>query len=76
MDAEPFLKDLAEVLEVESTDLEDQYELTSEAWDSLTVVSTIALIDEHFGVIVDGGELAGCSSIAGLLHRIQKEIGE
>ena len=74
MDNEAFLKDLAEILEVEPTDLKDQFELSPDIWDSLVVVSTIVLVDEHFDVTVDGGELTDCSSIGTLLERIQQRI--
>ena len=74
MENEAFMKDLADVLEMERTELRNDLELSSDVWDSLTVISTIALIDEHFDIAVDGGELAFCSSIANLLDTIQQRI--
>ena len=74
MITEAFMKDLAEVLEVGIGDLKDQFELSNDVWDSLTIVSTIALIDEHFEIVVDGGDLADCSSIKALIEKIETSI--
>ena len=72
MKTDPFINDLAEVLEMEPSDLQESLELTSENWDSLTVLATIALVDEHYDVTVDGGALADCTSIGNLLEKIQQ----
>ena len=75
MTTNAFLKDLAEVLEVNPSELEGDFELTSEVWDSLTVLATIALVDEHFDIAVDGDDLMDCTSVASLLERIQTRVG-
>lgn len=36
-------------------------------WDSLAVVCTIALLDEHAGVQVEGKALAGCQTAGDVL---------
>ena len=75
MTNDAFLKDLAEVLEVDPSKLANDFELTSEVWDSLTVLATIALVDEHFDIAVDSGDLDDCPSVASLLDRIQAKVG-
>jgi acyl carrier protein len=61
-----FHEGIAEILEVEYADITSQYVLTSgEAdWDSLAIVSTIALADDCFNVMLDGKALAACETVA------------
>lgn len=68
-----FLKDMAELLEVDFTELGNDFELNEDDnFDSVVVVSTIALIDEHFDLTVKGRELAKVRSIGELLALITK----
>lgn len=60
-----FKAGLAEALEVEESVLEPGYVLEeSEMWDSMTIVTVIALIDEHYGKSVEGERLAKCRTVA------------
>lgn len=61
-----FYEGLAEVLEVDASVIHPAFDLHSgeAAWDSLAVVSTMALIDEVFNVMVDGQSLGKCTSVA------------
>lgn len=57
---------LAEILEVDPAAISAAFDLQSgdAAWDSLAVVSTMALIDEVFNVMVDGQSLGKCATVA------------
>ena len=59
---------LAEILEVDAELINPSFDLHSggAAWDSLAVVSTIALIDEVFSVMVDGQSLGKCTTVANI----------
>lgn len=61
-----FYEEIAEILEVEVDKISPSFELHSggAAWDSLAIVSTIALADDCFGVMLDGKSLTACESIA------------
>jgi acyl carrier protein len=60
---------ISEILEVDSVNPED--ELTSfDEWDSLTILSIIALCDEHFGVQLAADEIEDSRSINGLKELI------
>ena len=60
-----FKAGLAEALEVDEGLLGPDYVLEeSEMWDSMTVVTVIALIDEHYGKAVEGERLAKCKTVA------------
>jgi acyl carrier protein len=60
-----FLKGLSEILEVDESKISSTFLLTDgdAPWDSLAVVSVIALIDELYSKTVDGKSLAECKSI-------------
>lgn len=76
MSHEAFLQDLATLLEVEPAELKESFELNEENFDSVAVVSTIALIDEHYDLTVRGRELAKVKSIAELLAMIEESRKE
>jgi acyl carrier protein len=74
-----FLLLLDELLELEPGTLKGSETLDSlDGWNSLGVISFMALVDEHFGVSLQPRQIAGCSTIAdlaGLLgDRISVEI--
>jgi acyl carrier protein len=58
-----FFDGLAEIFEIEPNEVSVSLPLASVAWDSLAIVSTIALIDEQFDVMVDGQALASCETV-------------
>ncbi len=61
-----FYEGLAEILEVDTDAMTPELQLASAnaAWDSLAVVSTIALIDDCYNVMVDGKSLVACEKVA------------
>ena len=59
-----FYKGLAEILEIEPERVGPALDLTELTWDSLAIVSTIALADDCFKVMLDGQSLAGCKTVA------------
>lgn len=71
MDNKEFMEDLAAVLEVEPEELNADFALTRDNWNSLSIVSTIVLIDEQFGVAVEGEKLRECQSVGALLQLIK-----
>jgi len=71
MDKSEFYKELADVFEVEQEEISDNYQMD---WDSLTLISTIAIIDEIFNIVINGDQLNECSSIESLWELIQQKI--
>lgn len=61
-----FYEGMAEIFEVELSKISSKFELHSSeaAWDSLAIVSTIALVDDCFEVMLDGKALGECETIA------------
>jgi acyl carrier protein len=66
-----FVEDLAAVLEVEPEELQSDFAFTKDNWNSLAIVTTIVLIDEQFGVAVEGEKLRQCSTVGALWELIQ-----
>lgn len=63
---------LAEIFEVSPAEVTPAYEPT---WDSLAVVATIALVDDVYGIILNGPDIAKCDRVAKLLDLIMSEGG-
>ncbi|WP_447930986.1 acyl carrier protein [Sphingopyxis fribergensis] len=68
-----FRSGLAEILEVEAGELEDGFEL-GELWDSLAVVSTLALIDEVHDVSVSAEDLAECQTVGDIRKLVDAAV--
>jgi acyl carrier protein len=59
-----FYEGMAEILEIEPSEIRPDLSLEDVSWDSLAVVSTIALVDDVYGVTLNPNALAECSTIA------------
>jgi acyl carrier protein len=61
-----FYEGMAEIFEIEVSAISSGFELHSgeAAWDSLAIVSTIALADDCFNVMLEGKALGDCQTIA------------
>lgn len=72
-----FYEGLAEIFEVNVTDINSDFDLTgAEApWDSLAVVSTIALVDDCFNVMLDGQSLVNCNYVKDIESLVAKSKG-
>ncbi len=70
---EPFLQELAPLFSVDREQLTEDFPLDPNTnWDSLTIISMMALMDDHFEVEVSGEQLRGCASIGDILKLIKK----
>jgi len=67
-----FYEGLAEILEVEADEVTPEMEL-GEGWDSLAVVSTIALIDDVHDVMVNPEKLAACKTVGEIEELVAAE---
>ncbi len=68
MDRKDFLLALDDMLELPAGTLTGAEELEAlDTWDSLAVISFIALVDERMGVVVEGEALARAGTVADLL---------
>jgi acyl carrier protein len=66
---ENFLKQMIELLEVDSVSPQD--EITSfDAWDSLTSLSIIALVDDEYSITITAKDILDAKTIEGLYQLI------
>ena len=69
---ENFDGEIAEILEVDSVNMDDQ--LTSfDCWDSLTILSIIALASETYNITISVVEVNAAASVGGLKVLIQSK---
>jgi len=59
-----FYDGLAEIFEIDADNISPEFDLVAHNWDSLAIVSTIALIDECYDKLVEGSALAKCVTVA------------
>lgn len=71
-----FYEGLAEILEVDAEQIKPDLSLEEGSWDSLAVVSTIALIDDVYDVTVHPNKLGECKTVADIEALIATERGE
>ena len=69
-----FLESLSESIELEDGILKEDTNLEDIEWDSLAVISCIALADEHFNVMITGEELANSKTIQDIINLISMKI--
>ena len=76
MKTEDFINELKEALEIEDEDQEitvKTYLKDSEGYDSLSVLSIIAMIDKNFGKQIPSSEFAKVITVGNLIELIGKE---
>jgi acyl carrier protein len=72
-----FLLLLDELLELEPGTVKGSETLDSlESWNSLAVISFMALVDEHFGVSLQLRQIAACTTVADLTGLLGDRIGQ
>ncbi len=68
------LNELAKLLVVEVSLLTDDFLLKNhQLWDSLSMISVIALIDQQYQVTVSGEEVDKCNTIGDLFNLIKRK---
>lgn len=71
-----FIEGLAEILETEVENIQQDTLLGDFAWDSLAVVSTMALVDDVYSVMLDGQALAKCQTVGDIQALITAANGK
>ena len=65
-----FLNELYESLDLDDITLDKNTLLSEIGWDSLALISCIALADEHFNVTLSGEELSNLKTTGDILNLI------
>lgn len=66
-----FIKELADILEIQDQEISETTFLRTGNWDSLAMLATISLIDEIYNVTVPGNQLRDCNTIGDVLRLVQ-----
>jgi acyl carrier protein len=61
---------LAEIFEIDASEVGPDTVLANHNWDSLAIVSTIALVDEICGELLDGAALNACVTASDIVALI------
>jgi acyl carrier protein len=69
---ENFNTEIAEILEVETVKLSQTLE-SFDCWDSLTILSIIAMADEKYGVILSAADVQNAKTVGGLMDLIKSK---
>jgi len=70
-----FYEGVADIFEVDVATVGPDFDLVAAGWDSLAIVSMIALVDDCFGVTLDGQALTGCGKLADVEALVQARKG-
>ena len=75
MTRDDFLKEIETILEASPGTLTGTEELSSlEMWDSLAVLSFIALVDDEFEINVPGKTVNGCKTVNDLIQIVADKL--
>lgn len=66
-----FYDGVADIFEVEASTIGPAFDLVAAGWDSLAIVSMIALVDDCFNVTLDGQGLGACEVLGDVEALIQ-----
>lgn len=70
---ENFEVEIAEILEVDSVNMEDHL-ASFDCWDSLTILSIIAMASETYHVTISSSDVIAAVSIGGLKALLQSKV--
>lgn len=72
MDTQAFLDQMKDVLDIEDRKLSLDDEFKSfEEWDSLAYLSTIAMIDDEYGVVINAAEFRTLVTLGDIVKAIE-----
>lgn len=68
-----FFDGLADILEIDADKVTPALALGDYAWDSLAIISVIALADDLFDRMLEGQALAKCTTVADIVALIEAD---
>lgn len=75
MNSEPLIEQLASLLEVTPDVLTIDTRLNKfDTWDSLTKISVLAVVHEHYGVTIEGESLEQVATVGDLTDLVRKTL--
>ena len=71
-----FFEGLSEIFEIDLDKVQPDLSFDEVDWDSVAIISTIALVDEVYGVFLDGDILSNCKNVRDIMDLIKKKTGK
>ena len=71
-----FFEGLSEIFEIDIDKVQPELSLDEVDWDSVAIISTIALVDEVYSVFLDGDILSNCNNVRDIMDLIEKKTGK
>lgn len=70
-----FVEQLKDILEIENIEvnMEDKFR-DYENWDSMAALSVIAMIDDEFGVVINGEDFRQLNTVGDLIQAVKKRM--
>lgn len=72
MDRNQFINKWVDALEYPRDTISETTKLNDISWDSLSIMTTIGFIDEHYGLVVNAGEIKKCVTVADIIDLTEK----
>lgn len=74
MDTQAFLDQMKDVLDIEDRELslDDEFKSYDE-WDSLAYLSTIAMIDDEYGIVISAAEFRTLITLGDIVKAIESK---
>ena len=67
-DKQTLLTELAEILQKDRSEVTPNLRLEDAGWDSVAVMSVIAMMDEQCGVTLSGAQLMECQTVGDIIN--------
>jgi acyl carrier protein len=69
-----FMSKLADVLQIDVTEIAEDMMFNADNWDSFAQLGAISAIDEIYGFTVPSNELKDCGTVGDLLRLIERTL--
>ena len=66
-----FYEEFSSLLGIDKSSISNDSQLSDLDWDSMALISTMALLDEVLGIVVSGGELTKCKTIGNIISLVK-----
>ena len=75
MDTQAFLDQMKDVLDIDDRELslDDEFKSFDE-WDSLAYLSTIAMIDDEYGIVINAAEFRTLTTLGDIVKAIEAKL--
>lgn len=66
-----FYEEFSSLMGIDKTSFSNDTKLSDLDWDSMALISTMALLDEVFGIVVSGDKLTKCITVNDIISLVK-----